>query len=183
MKRCGVCGKEFAAEARFCSEDGTPLSEDNPPPGGPEASAFEALARNSRLSNGARAELDVLWSATYRLASWLFLARGDSMLPIVCPIDGRSSVMAFTDHYAAQRFAKLQQYGPDDDIATMVLSIEGASEMMLGLRARGVETLLFNHGGEGYSLPLANLPGLYHYFKGRELPCVERATLRTDEPV
>jgi hypothetical protein len=175
MKRCGVCGRQYADEARFCGEDGTPLAATEQTASADNMAAYDALARAAREGGGARPALDALWGAVYRMPSWLFLLRGDSMIPIACNIDGKSSVMAFTDHPALQRFSKLQQYDPAGDYSPMVLDVESASEMLLGLRARGAETLLFNHGGEGFSLPLDNLAGLYHYFNGRELPCVARA--------
>jgi hypothetical protein len=175
MKRCGVCGREYADEARFCGEDGTPLKATEQAASADNMAAYDALARTARESGGARGALDALWGAVYRLPSWLFLLRGDNMIPISCVIEGRTSVMAFTDHPALQRFSKLQAYNSDDDYSAMLLTVENASEMLLGLRSRGAETLLFNHGGEGFSLPLENLPGLYHYFNGRELPCVARA--------
>ncbi|HEV7902880.1 MAG TPA: hypothetical protein VGO96_03475 [Pyrinomonadaceae bacterium] len=179
MKRCGVCGREYADEARFCGEDGTPLKASEQTASADNMAAYDALARAARESGGARTALDALWGAVYRLPSWLFLLRGDNMIPISCVIDGRSSVMAFTDHPALQRFSQLQGYNSDDDYSAMLLTVENASEMLLGLRSRGAETLLFNHGGEGFSLPLENLPGLYHYFNGRELPSVARA--RSDD--
>lgn len=170
MKRCGVCGRQYADEARFCGEDGTPLGAIDELASADNMAAYDALARGARESGGARPALDALWGAAYRLPSWLFLLRGDNMIPITCEIDGRSSVMAFTDHPALQRFSKLQNYNSGEDYSAMLLSVESASEMLLGLRARGAEVLLFNHGGEGFSMPLDNLPGLYHYFNGRELP-------------
>jgi hypothetical protein len=179
MKRCEVCGRQYAAEARFCGEDGTPLEAFEQTASADNMAAYDALARAARDSGGERAALDALWGAVYSLPSWLFLLRGDNLIPIACVIDGRSSVMAFTDHPALQRFSKLQNYDSADDYSAMLLSIESASELLLGLRARGAETLLFNHGGEGFSLPLDNLPGLYHHFKGRELPPIERA--KSDE--
>lgn len=179
MKRCDACEREFADEARFCGEDGTPLKATGQTASADNMAAYDALARAARESGGARPALDALWGAAYRLPSWLFLLRGDNMIPIACNIDGKSSVMAFTDHPALQRFSKLQQYDPAGDYSPMILDVESASEMLLGLRARGAEVLLFNHGGEGFSLPLDNLPGLYHYFNGRELPCVARA--RSDD--
>lgn len=175
MKRCGVCGRQFAAEARFCGEDGTPLGAVEQTSSANNMAAYDSLARAARESQGSREAMDALWGAVYRLPSWLFLLRGDNMIPIACKIDGRSSVMAFTDHPALQRFMKHQQYDPADDYSPMLLTVESASEMLLGLRARGAEVILFNHGGEGFFLPLDNLPGLYHYFNGRELPCVKRA--------
>jgi hypothetical protein len=101
--------------------------------------------------------------------------RGDNMIPITCTIEGKSMVMAFTDHPAMQRFSKHQNYDPADNYSAMILSVESASEMLLGLRARGAEMLSFNHWGEGFYTPLNNLPGIYHYFNGRELPCLARA--------
>jgi hypothetical protein len=175
MKRCGVCGRQYADEARFCGEDGTSLEAFEQTASADNMAAYDALARAARESGGERAALDALWGAAYRLPSWLFLLRGDNMIPISCMIDSRSSVMAFTDHPALQRFSKLQNYDSADDYSAMLLTVENASEMLLGLRARGAEVLLFNHGGEGFSLPLDNLPGLYHYFNGRELSAVERA--------
>ncbi len=181
MKQCGVCGREYPAEARFCGEDATPLAEANPAPGGAEdTSAFAQLARNARLSAGARAPMDALWGAVYRLPSWIFLVRGDNPIPIACPVEGRTAVVAFTHHAAAQQFMTQQRYSPDDDISAMLLTVESASEMLLGLRARGVELLQFNYAGEGFNTPLNNLPGVYHYFNGRELPCVERAKFNDD---
>jgi hypothetical protein len=41
-----------------------------------------------------------------------------------------------------------------------------------------VELVQFNYAGEGFNLPLENLPAAYHYFNGRELPCVQDAELR-----
>jgi hypothetical protein len=178
MKQCGVCGREYPVENRFCGVDGTALVEANPTPGDAAQSAFEQLARNARLGNGARTQLDALWSATYNLPSWLFLLRGDNMIPIACPVEGRTAVVAFTDHAAAQAFMTQQRYGPADDISVMLLSVERASEMLLGLRARGVELVQFNYAGEGFNLPLENLPAVYHYFNGRELPCVQDADLK-----
>jgi hypothetical protein len=175
MKRCGVCGRQYEAKARFCGEDGTPLEAFDKLASADNMAAYDELARSARDSQGSRAAMDALWGAVYRLPSWLFLLRGDSMIPITCNIDGRSSVMAFTDHPALQRFSKQQNYNPDEDYSPMLLTVENASEMLLGLRARGAEVLLFNHGGEGFFLPLDNLPGLYHYFNGRELPCIGRA--------
>ncbi len=177
MKRCGVCGRQFAATAKFCGEDGTPLAEDNPTPGvGAQPSAFESLAGDARAGGGARAQVGILWGAPDRLPAGVLLTRGDNMLPICCPVEGRTAAMAFTDHYAAQQFRKAQQYGEKDDISVMLLSVESASEMLLGLRPRGVELVAFNNAGEGYYVPLQNLPGLYHYFNhGRELPCLARA--------
>lgn len=181
MKQCGVCGREFPAEARFCGEDGTPLVESNPAPEGGQQSAFEQLARNARLGNGARPVLDALWGAAYRLPSSIFLLRGDNMIPIACPVDGRTAVMAFTDHAAVQQFMTQQRYTPADDISLMMLSVEQASEMLLGLRSRGVELLQFNGAGEGFNVTLNNLPAIYQYFNGRALPCVQDADLRNAE--
>jgi hypothetical protein len=175
MKRCGVCGRQYAATARFCGEDGTPLEAVEQTASADNMAAYDALSRAARESRGGRAELDALWSAVYRLPSWLFLVRGDNVIPITCIIEGKHSVMAFTDHPALQRFSKLQNYDSAGDYSVMLLTVERASEMLLGLRSRGAEVLLFNHGGEGFSTPLDNLPGIYHYFNGRELPCVERA--------
>ena len=175
MKQCGVCGRQFADEARFCGEDGTPLKAFEQAASADNMATYDALARAARESGGARPALDALWGAAYRLPSWLFLLRGDNMIPIACNIDGKSSVMAFTDHPALQRFSQLQGYNSGDDYSAMLLTVERASEMLLGLRSRGAEVLLFNHGGEGFSMPLDNLPGLYHYFNGRELPAVSLA--------
>src|SRR5215212_8876787 len=97
MKRCGVCGRQYAAEARFCGEDGTPLEASEQTASADNMAAYDALARAARESGGGRAALDALWGAVYRLPSWLFLLRGDNMIPITCEIDGRTSVMAFTD--------------------------------------------------------------------------------------
>ncbi|HYY41633.1 MAG TPA: hypothetical protein VE775_02805 [Pyrinomonadaceae bacterium] len=178
MNQCAVCGREYPAENRFCGVDGTALVAANPTPGGGAQSAFEQLARNARLGNGARPQLDALWGVAYKLPSWLFLVRGDNMLPIACPVNGRTAVVAFTDHAAAQAFMTQQRYGPEDDISVMLLSVERASEMLLSLRARGVELVQFNYAGEGFNLPLENLPAVYQYFNGRELPCVQDAELR-----
>jgi hypothetical protein len=178
MKQCGVCGREYPAENRFCGVDGTALVEAKLTPGDAAQSAFEQLARNARRGNGARPQLDALWGATYKLPSWLFLVRGDNMIPIACPVEGRTAVVAFTDHAAAQAFMTQQRYGPADDISVMLRGVERASEMLLGLRARGVELVQFNYAGEGFNLPVENLPATYHYFNGRELPCVQDAELR-----
>lgn len=175
MKRCVVCGRQYAAEARFCGEDGTPLAAVEQTASADNMAAFDASARGARDSQGAREAMDALWGAVYKLPSWLFLLRGDNMIPISCIIEGKSMVMAFTDHPAMQRFSKHQQYDPADDYSAMILSVEGASEMLLGLRSRGAEMLAFNHGGDGFFQPINNLPALYHYFNGRELPCIERA--------
>lgn len=175
MKRCGACGREFASDARFCGEDGTPLEALEQTTSANNMAAYDELARAARDSRGSREAMDALWGAVYRLPSWLFLLRGDNMIPIACNIDGRSSVMAFTDHPALQRFSKQQNYDTAGDYSPMLLTVESASEMLLGLRARGAEVILFNHGGDGFFLPLDNLPGLYHHFNRRELPCVERA--------
>jgi hypothetical protein len=175
MKRCGRCGRQYADEARFCGEDGTPLEASEAAASADNMLAYDALARGARDSQGARPAMDALWGAVYRLPSWLFLLRGDNLIPITCVIEGRTSVMAFTDHPALQRFSQHQGYNSEDDYSAMLLTVENASEMLLGLRARGAETVLFNHGGDGFFMPLDNLPGLYHYFNGRELPCVARA--------
>ncbi len=175
MKRCSTCGREYAVEVRFCGEDGTRLDASAPAvdtdiAAAADVSTFDALARTTRLSQGERVAMDALWGAVYCLPSWLFMIRGDNMIPIACPIEGRMSVMAFTDQPAARRFFAHQRYGPGDDISIMLLEVEPASEMLLSLRARGAEFLQFNYPGEGFYMPLANLPAVYHYFNGRELP-------------
>lgn len=175
MKQCGVCGRKYPAEARFCGEDGTPLNAFDVLTSADNMAAYDQLARNLRDSQGSREAMDALWGAVHRLPSWLFLIRGDNMIPITCVIEGKSMVMAFTDHPAMQRFSKLQNYDPAEDYSAMILSVESAAEMLLGLRSRGAEMLAFNHGGDGFFIPINNLPGIYHYFKGRELPCVEPA--------
>ncbi len=179
MKQCGACGKEYPAEARFCGADGTQLVEANPTPVGAAQSAFAQLAINARLCNGSRPALDALFGATFRLSSWLFHVRGDNPLPICVQIKGRTHALAFTDHAAAQLWRTMQRaFAPVDDVAVMLLSIESASEMLLGLRARGYEILEFNYGGEAFAIPIDNLPVLYQHINGRELPCLQDADLR-----
>jgi hypothetical protein len=182
MKRCGVCGREYAAEARFCGEDGTPLPEIDKLTSADNMAAYDELARNLRDNPQSREAMDALWGAICRLPSWLFLLRGDNMIPITCIIDGKHMVMAFTDHPAMQRFSKHQQYDSSDDYSSMILSVEKACEMLLGLRSRGAEMLVFNHGGDaGFFIPINTLPSLYQHFNdGRELPCVQDAEFKAD---
>lgn len=181
MKQCGVCGKEYPAGARFCGADGTQLVEANPEPNGAGQSAFAQLAINARESNGARPALDALFGATYRLSSWLFHVRGDNPWPVCVQIKGQAHALAFTDHAAAQQWRTMQQqqFGvSSEDVAVMLLSIERASEMLLKMRAQGVEVLQFNYGSEAFALPIDNLPALYQHINGRALPCAQDADLR-----
>lgn len=181
MKRCGVCGKEFPDTAHFCGEDGTRLPEIDVLTSANNMAAYDELSRKARENQGSRETMDALWGAVYRLPSWLFLLPGDSMAPMICNIDGKRSVMVFTDHPATQRFIHHPDNKYTDGYSTVILDIEKASEMLLGMRSRGVEAMVFNFGGDGFSLLLDNVPSLYHYFNGgRELPCVVDARFRAD---
>ncbi len=181
MKRCGVCRRKYPAEARFCGEDGTPLEEFDVLTSADNMAAYDELARNARVNQGSREAMDTLWGAVYRLPSWLFLLRGEEMVPYTCLVEGKKSVMVFTDHPAMQRFVKHPGYQPGDSYSAMILTVESASEMLLRLRSHGAEVMLFNYGGDGFLLPLDNVSGLYHYFNnGRELPCVVDARFRAD---
>ena len=138
----------------------------------PVPTDFDALSRKSNESSGAMEDLNKLFSATFALEKWIFIARGE--LPNVNPYiaanagyaGGQQMIRAFTDTVRLQRFAKENNLTAADGSAQMLeIPTAGIVDYLEKFIAHGVFGVWFNSDtvSDGYFVPLKQLRPIKEY--------------------
>ncbi|MDX2132909.1 MAG: hypothetical protein SFY69_12735 [Planctomycetota bacterium] len=141
---------------------------------------FDALVEASRQGQNKMHE-QALWKAAMNLPTWYFVARGagEDAEPLLGALEGKGSLLIFTDEDRAADFAKRRLMRASDvrgasrdpaSVEGQVLNMDvpDAVEYAKDLAKAGVEWALFNSGGYAFQTSLIDLGDKFtRYAAGR----------------
>ena len=120
---------------------------------------FDALVEQSRSAVNKLGE-QALWRAAAGLEAWFFIGQGhgDDAEPMVASLNGRPTLLAFTDEDRALEFAKRRAQAKGGSIAPILaMDVPDAAAYAATLREAGVEGVLFNSGAYSFECTLTAL--------------------------
>lgn len=128
---------------------------------------FDALVDESRSAVNKTGH-QTLWKATVGLESWFFVGQGhgDDAEPMVASLEGRPTLLAFTDEDRAMEFAKKRAQAKGGSIGPILnMDVPDAVEYFAQLRDLGVEYVLFNNGAYSFESGLTGVLDMFQRYR------------------
>lgn len=128
---------------------------------------FDALVEQSRSAVNKLGH-QALWKAAMALDAWYFLGQGhgDDTEPMVAALEGRPTLLAFTDEDRAVDFAKRRAQAKGGSMAPILnMDIPDAVEYCKQLRDLGVDGVLFNSGAYSFDSGLTAVMDMFGRYR------------------
>jgi hypothetical protein len=124
---------------------------------------FDGLVEQSRSAVNKLGH-QALWKQAMALEAWYFVGQGhgDDAEPMVASLEGRPTLLAFTEEERALDFAKRRAQTKGGNIAP-ILSMETADavDYCKQLRDLGVDSVLFNSGAYSFESGLTGIVDMF----------------------
>lgn len=112
---------------------------------------WEALVSHAQKTGTSNEEANIyLWGYLYRLHSWFYINLGDGILPYAGVVDGRPSLMLFTDPDIAAEFIKVNKIKERKEAVGVVgFILPSALNIIQSYEKHGIQWVRFNMGRNG----------------------------------
>lgn len=112
---------------------------------------WEELASHAQKPGTSDKDANIyLWGNLYRLHSWFYINLGDGMRPFAGVVNGRPSLMLFTDPDIAAEFIKSNKLNERKEAVGIVgFILPGTLKHIQSYESQGIEWACFNMGKNG----------------------------------